>query len=491
MSVNPAANITLDIIQAAKSQPNEIAIIYRDSKISYEKLDSIVWQGANFLFEQGIRSGDVIAVYAYSDWYNLVLMLSICRIGATMLSLFPSSSELQIKEIMHDAKVKFIVGDQEIPYKTNVSFIKFNDSMIQHKAVNEKILDLIPNAPWIIVSGSGTTGKSKLIPISHQAQRSRNQMSNEWLGLKKNDVVASMSHLSFHGPKNRLLETLWSGGSYYLEIYKDKDILHTCNQYLTVLHATVFHIQKLLELQEKQGTKPLSIRALTVGGSSVPFHIRQKIKQYLTNNLIVRYASNETGPIACVAQPEVFDENNLVGKPLSNIQVKILQVDNKNPTTDGSGLIAIESPANFNGYLNDHSLNANLFTQNGFILGDLGKLDQNGNLYHLGRFDHMMIFNGMNIYPAEIERFLLAHPMIDDATSFPIHHDIHQDIPVAAVCLKPDSILEEKEILAYCKSGLGAHAPHRIFILNELTRNERGKVVVENLLKQIKNKFYE
>ena len=170
---------------------------------------------------------------------------------------------------------------------------------------------------------------------------------------------------------------------------------------------------------------------------------------------------------------------------------KILQVDNKNPTTDGSGLIALESPANFNGYLNDHSLNANLFTQNGFILGDLGKLEQNGNLYHLGRFDHMMIFNGMNIYPAEIERFLLAHPMIDDATSFPIHHDIHQDIPVAAVCLKPDSILEEKEILAYCKSGLGAHAPHRIFILNELTRNERGKVVVENLLKKIKNKFYE
>ena len=481
-----STNITSDIANFAESYPDNIAIIFGNSRVSYGALFSIVRKGATYLSSIGVKPGDIVAIHAVSDWSTLILMLSIARMGGTVISLPPSTTENQAKEALCDARAKYITGDLKPPFEINLPFIRFDNSIIEKISADDNSFDAAPKAPWIIVSGSGTTGRPKLIPISHQVQRNRNELSQDWLGLKKDDVVASMSHLGFHAPKNRLLETLWAGGTYYLEIYKEMDFFHKCNDNLTVLHATVFHVQKLLHLCRNDSKNYLSIRALTIGGSSVPLGLRTEIKRRLTSNLTVRYASNETGPIAHISQPDVFNGGNCVGKPLSNVNVRI--IDERNDVTpDGViGLIAIDSPANFNGYLNDDASNFKLFTRNGFILGDLGRFDEEGSICHLGRSDNMMIFNGINIYPVEIERALLAHPSIGDAICFPMHHAIHQDIPVAAISLKDHVIVEEKEILSYCKSILGARSPHRVFILTNLPRNERGKIVVANVLAKIK-----
>ena len=482
---NRSINITFDIIKHAKTHPDDVAIIYKSSRINYKTLDLIVWKGASLFYDFGIKPGDVIAVYMKSDFNLIISMLSIVRMGGTLLSILPSITEMQFQEILKDVNVKYILGDTLFPFSTNIEFIEFEFDMIKGMRVDKQALDVMPKAPWVIVSGSGTTGKPKLIPITHRAQRYRNEVSNEWIGLKRDDVVASMSHFGFHAPKNRLLETLWAGGSYFIDFYKKQDILNDCNKYLTVLHATVFHIQQLLRLCNNN-SRFLSIRSLTIGGSSVNQNIKNKISKQLTNNLIVRYASNETGPISYVTSPDVFNQDNCVGKTFSNMNINILNECGQPASKGGAGLIAVQGPGNFEGYLNDQDLNRNAFTPYGFVLGDIGRFDEGENIYHMGRLDQMMIFNGINIYPAEIERALLTHPNIDDAISFPIKHPAHQDIPVAAISVKQDQIISEKEIINYCKSVIGSKSPHRIFILNKLPRNERGKIVISDLLQQIR-----
>lgn len=482
---NHSINITFDIIEHAKTHPDDVAIIYKSSRINYKTLDLIVWKGASFFYDFGIKPGDVIAVYMKSDFNIIMSMLSIVRMGGTVFSFLPSITEMQFQEILKNVNVKYILCDTLFPFSTNIEFIEFKFDMIKEAPVDERALDVVPRAPWVIVSGSGTTGKSKLIPITHKAQRHRNAISNEWIGLKRNDVVTSLSHFGFHAPKNRILETLWAGGSYFIDFYKKQDILNDCNKYLTVLHATVFHIQQLLRLCKNNNSRCLSIRAITIGGSSVNKNIKNKINKQLTGNLIVRYASNETGPISYIAPPYVFNQDNCVGKTFSNININILNECGQPASKGGAGLIAVQGPGNFEGYLNDQDLNPNAFTPYGFVLGDIGKFDEGGNIYHMGRFDQMMIFNGINVYPAEIEQALLTHPKIDDAISFPIKHPVHQEIPVAAVSLKKQQIISEKEVIQHCKSVIGSNSPHRVFILNKLPRNERGKILISNLLKEI------
>ena len=154
-------------------------------------------------------------------------------------------------------------------------------------------------------------------------------------------------------------------------------------------------------------------------------HLLAELMSPDPRNLIVRYASNETGPLAHIAQPDVLIQDNCVGKPFSKININILNEYDQPVSKGVAGLIAVQGPGNFDGYLNDQDLNANTFTPYGFVLGDIGRFDGVGNIYHMGRFDQMMIFNGINIYPAEIERALLTHPKIDDAISFPINHTVH------------------------------------------------------------------
>ena len=290
-----------------------------------------------------------------------------------------------------------------------------------------------------------------------------------------------MSDFGFHAPKNRLLETLWAGANYFVDVHKEKNVITACNKYVSILHANVFHIQKLIRYCRNNGVGSLSLRAITIGGSKVTHGLTQKIKEHLTKNLIVRYASNETGPITYIAQPNVFSQPDCVGKPLSKIKINILNEHNRLSPAGQPGLIAIQSPGNFDGYVNDESTKSNYLTAYGFDLGDLGRIDEEGSLYHLGRADQMMIFNGMNIYPAEIENVLLKHPKVDDAISFPLSHPVYQDIPVAAISVKTAERVLEGELLHYCKTSLRSHAPQRVFILNKLPRNERGKINISAL----------
>ena len=128
-------------------------------------------------------------------------------------------------------------------------------------------------------------------------------------------------------------------------------------------------------------------------------------------------------------------------KPFSKININILNEYDQPVSKCVAGLIAVQGPGNFDGYFNDQDLNSNTFTPYGFVLGDFGIFDEEENIYHMGRFDQMMIFNGINIYPSEIERALLRHPNIDDSISFPINRTVHQDIPVAAISLKQNEII--------------------------------------------------
>jgi len=481
-------NITLDLIAHAESHPTSIALIHGASTTSFQELNDKVWRVANLLHRSGVRAGDVVALYASSDSDILIMMLGAVRLGATVLSLPKSSTPTQIHHLLKTANVSKIIADGVLETAIAAPVINLNLSQLEDIQYNETILDLKPKNPWIIVSGSGTTGQPKLIPIGHRAQRARTEMSKEWLNIDRHDVVASMSHLDFHAPKNRFLEALWAGAAYYTELYKENNIFRLCNDRISILHATVFHMQILLAQYGNNHHRLLpNLKALTIGGSGVSYDLRQAIRNRLTDNLIVRYASNETGPISVIKAPDVFRRGSAVGKPLATVEVSILDPSHNKVPPNVPGVVAIKSPGNFSGYINQPNINRISFMEFGFLPGDLAKLDADGTITHMGRSDQMMIFNGINIFPAEIETVLSNHPSVRDAISFPISHPVHQDVPVAAISKNKNSPVVEQELLDYCSERLGPRSPRRIFIIDEIPRNERGKVIRSLLFDAIRS----
>jgi acyl-CoA synthetase (AMP-forming)/AMP-acid ligase II len=103
----------------------------------------------------------------------------------------------------------------------------------------------------------------------------------------------------------------------------------------------------------------------------------------------------------------------------------------------------------------------------------------NGCLVFSGRSDDMMIFDGMNIYPAEIESALLEHPAVCEAASFPLKHERFQDVPVAAVVLRMPADLEDLE--KHCARVLGVKRPRMIRVLDSFPVNAMGKTLKRDL----------
>lgn len=127
-------------------------------------------------------------------------------------------------------------------------------------------------------------------------------------------------------------------------------------------------------------------------------------------------------------------------------------------------------------YVGDPEATARHFRDGWFLPGDLASLDERGILSIHGRMDDMMILNGINIFPVEIERALESHPAVACAVAFAVASDIHGQIPAAAVELRGGGAVSAAELVAWARARLGTRAPRRIEIVAALPRNPQGKV---------------
>ena len=127
------------------------------------------------------------------------------------------------------------------------------------------------------------------------------------------------------------------------------------------------------------------------------------------------------------------------------------------------------------GYLGDAEATSMAFRDGWFHPKDLGRLGSDGLLDHCGRADDLMIVDGVNVYPAEIERALASLPGVAQAVAVPVRHPVHQDIPVAVVTLDVDAGLDETTLLRRARERLGPRAPALVVVLPEIPRNAQGK----------------
>jgi len=113
----------------------------------------------------------------------------------------------------------------------------------------------------------------------------------------------------------------------------------------------------------------------------------------------------------------------------------------------------------------------------------LGQNFDDGQLILDGRTDDMIILNGLNIFPAEIERVLESHPDVDCVAALGLPSQVHGQIPVAAVILKAWVSATAVELRGFVRASLGLRAPRRIIVLDSFPRNSQGKVLKRELLK--------
>ena len=478
-AAGPSRNLTFDLMAHAASTPDATALTFGQERLSYRAVDDAVWRFSQHLHEHGIRAGDVLGL-TVSDELTLVLtLLASVRLGATAYSIPRTATAVQREAMIARGRIKALATDQ--PERTDTGRPLPVSRAIMNAARPPHAVDILcasPQAPWLLITGSGTTGFPKLIPIAHAETAARSRMATQALGVTRSDCVASLSHFDFSTSKFRLHEALSVGAAYALGIWESGDPLVAIRQHhVSVIYGTVFHIETLLaRLPPGSRARLANVRALELTASTVTDRLRARIRHILCPNLHVRYAINEAGPVCIASSPEVFDVAGTVGRPLPGVTVDVVDEHLQSVPANVIGRIRIRSPGLVRGYQDDEDATRASFADGWFMPGDLGRFTPDGQLIFCGRSDHMMIMNGMNLYPEEIERILLSHPEVRDAAVMPLHHPVHQDVPVCAVALSPGARSTEQALLHWAREQLGSRGPHRLWVCDCIPRNPEGKL---------------
>ena len=483
-------NITFDLIGHAQARPDAPALLLPDRTIGFRALDQSVWRYAAALHALGVRAGQVVGLSFVEELGLVLALLALARLGATAYSIPRSATASQRRQLAERAAMAWHASDQPERFESGVASLRLERQAIEASPVriDSRLLVPAPEAPWLLITGSGSTGQPKLIPVSHAQGRARSELGARALGLTPLDRVAALSHFDFSTSKFRLHEALWAGAACALELWTDAaTVLQRCaSDRLSVLYGTVFHAEQLIAAlpagnRETPPALPM-LRAFELTASTVSDELRQRFRQLVTPQLYVRYGINEAGPVAIAAPPEVYQIAGTVGRPPAGVEIELVDRRGQALPPGTVGLVRIRTPALVDGYLGDEAASRASFQDGWFLPGDLGLLTREGQLVFYGRADHMLIMNGINIYPAEIEQLMAAHPAVADVAVVPVRHRVHQDIPVCALTLRAGATVSEQALLDHASSQLGARGPYRVLIVDAIPRNHEGKLLRTELL---------
>lgn len=466
--------------QHRRIRPRHPAIISDTRIVSYEALADLVEKGSSYLEEAGVRAQQVVGISIADEVDHFIASLSLLAAGAHQFTLATHETLAVRSNLAERAGATVLVADDPSLHFTPLQFVRWPgvDDLAAAAPASAAAND---GRAMLYLNTSGTTGGSNLIPffdaqIALQAQCHLDYAEERLLRLVP---------IEYNNSKRHRLYCLWNGGT---NVFRPKgslvDVIDFAKRHnVTSLDLSKMHLSELIALDSPGLLPGIKVRP---GGSEVPAHVRQRIEEKVTPLLYVRYATTETGGIS-MALPFEHDAEATCGAPLTGVELQIVGASGEILGSGQVGEIRIKTPGMATCYLDNPEQTRMRFREGWFYPGDIGYLREDGHVVVKGRKDDMINLNGINIFPADIEHVLERHPDVQAAAALPLKSVVHGQIPVAAVEIKAGAHITALELQKYAHEHLALRAPRRIMLMDELPRNEQGKILRRKILEMFEH----
>lgn len=247
MNESISANVSFAVEVHAQRAPDSLALVHGARTMTYAELESSVCCALDWLVNSGVRPGMVVGLLFSDSITALVAMLALMRMGATPFPLSPRSLLHQQQDSLDSVTSHLVISDMPESRGLNARILTFEGPCVV--GASEKVLEISkdPDAICLLVSGTGSTGVSLQIPVSHRTMAARCAMLRELWSLRDSDRVMVLSPPYFATPTYRILAA-FSGGATAIVWDKSPLIPSRIMKYAPdILHLSVFHAEKLLE----------------------------------------------------------------------------------------------------------------------------------------------------------------------------------------------------------------------------------------------------
>ena len=453
--------------QRAELTPDRSALVFGGTRWTFRQLDDIVNGATEALSQQGVVPDDRVGIRSTNNAGFAIAVHALMRLGAVIV---PINTRLTASEIDwqgRDAELRLVLEEADVARLSESPAERLSESTAERRESRPFDLD-----EWhSIVYTSGTTGRPKGAILTY---------GNHWwsavasalnLGLRPDDAWLACLQLFHVGGLAILLRGVIYGMTVVIHSRFDAAAVNRAIDSGEVSMISV--VSTMLDrMLAERGERPFParLRCILLGGGPAPRPLLERAVR-LRAPVVQTYGLTETASqIATLAPEDALRKLGSAGKPLMGAQLRI----------EADGEISVSGPSVSRGYLHQPPREGSLHT------GDLGYLDEEGYLYVLDRRDDLIISGGENVYPAEVEAALLAHPAVCDAGVIGVA-DAEWGRHVAAFAvLEPGRALSEEELIGFCRERLaGYKVPRRIEFRESLPRNAGGKLLRHELAAQL------
>lgn len=495
--------------QTAQRLPDKVAIEFEDQRVTFKEIDEQANKVANALQSIGIAKGDRVAQYMPNSLELVYSLIGNFKNGSVIVPMNINFKEQEIHHILHDSGAKAVIVDKErlqivkavqakLPELKHIVLIDgkeqdaydFNE-IIRNAPSSEPSVVIKDEDYSIIFYTSGTTGKPKGAALNQTNVASNvKALAQAWKWTEDDVFLLALPLYHIHGIGVALCGALHVGN---FTILKKKFVAEEALEAMQKRKVTLFMgvptmYFKLLEVEGLEKYDASSMRLFVSGSAPLSRDLFNKFKKTFGKEILERAGMSES--MMNFSNPYNGERiPGSVGPCLPGVKVRIADKNFNDVQINTEGEILIKGPNVFNGYWNKPLYNKHAFHDGWFVTGDVGKIDEKGYVYLIGRSKDVIISGGINIYPREIEDIIESMPQVKECAVVGIPDKEFGESVKAYVILNSSSKLTEDEVISFCREKLASFKkPKFVDFLDALPKNTMGKILKEELRKMHKGK---
>jgi long-chain acyl-CoA synthetase len=496
--------------ESAARTPEAIAITVGDDDISYERLWDETRAYAGALRSRGVKPGDAVGILIPNVADFPRVYYAVLSLGAVVVPVHALLKADEIEYVLRDSGATMLIcaapllgeGDWGGALAGVPVFSVLSPEPIEGvpqlevlAEAAEPIDTYVPREPYdpaTILYTSGTTGKPKGALGSHLAlvEQANTLLMNTFDLTAEDTVLGCLPLFHTFGQTCALNAGLRAGAKVVLlpKFSGEAALRALIDGECTIMMGVPTMYIALLEAAKNTDDRP-NLRYAVSGGASLPLAIIEKFREVFGVEIYEGYGLTETSPVASFNHVGREPRAGSVGQAIWGVDVEIAKSDLDDSVEllplGELGEIVIRGHNLMSGYLNQPEETAKAVVDGWFRTGDLGTKDSDGYIWIVDRKKDMVVRNGYNVYPREVEEVLNAHPDVSSVAVFGVAHDTHGQEVMACVVLASDSEVQADILLEFAKEKLAAYKyPRRIEIVESLPLGPSGKVLKRELVLQ-------
>jgi fatty-acyl-CoA synthase/long-chain acyl-CoA synthetase len=491
-----------DLALHAQARPDDTAVIEGDRRLGLDEFNRLVNRYGNVLRAHDVRAGEKVLWVGQNSIEVVAINHAARKVGAVCV---PMNYRLAPEEAQYvvdncDAVVVLYDVEQEAQLTggrdacpTVRSWLSFRTGDLEAAAAAASDDEPVregsdPTAGTTMIYTSGTTGKPKGT-VRRTTPPSGGSSMAGLVGWVPGDVYLSTGPLYHSAPLGFMLVVQALGGSVVVQRHFDPEewlrLVETHR--VTTSFSAPTPVRRIVDLPEEVRSRydTSSMQRLIANAAPWPFELKKKYVERINDwSLFEVYGSTELGVNTILLPADQMRKPGSCGKPLAEVEIKLFD-DDGNEVTEPmqAGELFVRSEATFATYYKDPDKYEAGRRGDFLSVGDIAYFDDEGFFFICDRKSDMIISGGVNIYPAEIEAVLVAHPDVADAAVFGIPDEewgegVHAVVSGYDGAAPPD----DASLQAFCREHLaGYKVPRSFSAMEEIPRTASGKILKREL----------